>query len=73
MAQPALAWLTTTLADRAGLDRLRLDAIGELASSADQITVVAAYWDTLFLESLLTAIPSTRRNKVSVRYRQALA
>ena len=65
MARPELAWLTTTLADRSGLEHLRLDVVGRLATTADRITVVAAYWDHIFLDQLLSAIPSTRRNRVT--------
>lgn len=67
MAQPSLAWLTTTLADRAGLEQLRFEVVGALAGSANQITVVAAYWDPAYLKRLLTAIPPARRSKVAVR------
>jgi hypothetical protein len=33
MAQPVLTWLTTTLANRSGLERLRLGVIGNLSAS----------------------------------------
>jgi hypothetical protein len=67
MGLPSPEWLSTTLAEQAGLEHLRVTTIGQLAKGSKAVTVVAAYWDEPFLSALLGAIAPSRRKATSVK------
>src|SRR5690242_4152069 len=67
MSSLKLSWLSSLLGTKGGSVRpLKVEDMRTLAASAKRITIVSAYFDTLFLDSVVAAIPRSRRNVVRV-------
>ncbi|MCK6529382.1 phospholipase D family protein [Myxococcota bacterium] len=62
------SWLSTSFArNTTALGRLSTEAVLNLASSAQRITVVSAFYDADFLHSIAKAVPKERRARVQLR------